>query len=122
VYAKIATKIPDAVATKASATPAEMTDILPVVCPICAKVSKIETTVPNNPINGDVEANMESIERPFVASFVAASIASAKTSFETILLLLIKLFKKEFSLTVVAPSRSDSKEALSLLSQLLREK
>jgi len=122
VYAKVATKIPDAVATSASATPAEMTDILPLVCPICANVSKIETTVPNNPINGDVEANMESIERPFVASFVAASIAKAKTSFETILLLFIKLFKKEFSLTVVAPSRSDSKEALSLLSQLLREK
>jgi len=80
---------------------------------LTAKIDNVETSL---------TAKIDKIESPFVASFVAANIPSAKTSFEIVLLVLIKLFKKEFSFTVFPPIISESSELLSLFNQLLIEK
>src|SRR5437870_6343106 len=64
--AGIATKIPRAVETRASAMPPETTDIPP--DPVAAMLRKaliIPTTVPNRPTNGTVEPIVARNPRPF---------------------------------------------------------
>ena len=79
----MATKMPAAVATRASPIAGAITPIEAILTePSIEKVSRMETTVPNSPINGDVEAVMERKVRPDVASLVDANLQNSVISFE----------------------------------------
>ena len=72
VYAGMATKIPQPVATSASEIAgAIIPSDEPPPFPSCENVSKIETTVPKRPIKGEVDAITLSHVSPLVAFFSA---------------------------------------------------
>lgn len=73
--------MPAAVATRASLIAGAIIpkDALE-LCPKPLKVSRIDTTVPKRPINGDVEAIIESQAKPLVAFFSATFLQTAKSS------------------------------------------
>ena len=70
-------------------------------------VSKIETTVPNKPINGEVEAMILSQVSPLVAFFSAMLMQTFSFSFE--ILPFAHFFKDESFGIFLAPMRSASR-------------
>jgi len=117
VYAGIATKIPAPVATKASLIAGAMTPI-DAFEPSFENVSRIEITVPKSPINGEVEAIIESHVSPLVASLSAREMQTFSFSF--VILPLAHFLSTEFTLTGFAPISSDSTAFSSLFCQLPR--
>ncbi len=109
----MATKIPDAVATKASLIAGAITpsdaDELP---PKLLKVSSMDTTVPKSPMNGEVEDMIESQDKPTVASFSD----KAKQTFKSFGFKVspeLHFFKIESFRTFFAPISIEFKEAFS---------
>ena len=83
IYAKIATKIPAAVATKASLIAGAITEKLTLLTvENFANDSKIPITVPNNPINGAVEEIIDNQEMPLLASLINDISQTFKNSFD----------------------------------------
>ena len=68
MYAGIATKIPHPVATSASLIAGAIVSMPEFPPPSFEKVSRILTTVPNSPMNGEVEAIIDSHVSPLVES------------------------------------------------------
>ena len=66
LYAGIATKIPQPVATNASEIDKAMAFMPPAEASSLAKVSSMLTTVPKSPIKGEVEATIASKVKPLV--------------------------------------------------------
>lgn len=113
MYAGIATKIPPAVATKASLIAgAMMLRLAFVLCPSLPNVCKIDTTVPKSPINGEVEAMIESHESPVVTLFSATFLHTFKK--EAAYFCDAHFDKIELLLGVFAPSSIFSRESCSL--------
>jgi len=83
VYAKIATKIPAAVATKASLIAGAITEKLTLLTvENFANDSKIPITVPNKPINGAVDEIIDNHEMPVLASLINDISQTFKNSFD----------------------------------------
>jgi len=76
-YANIATHIPAAVATSASDIAGATTLSDALACDdSLEKVSSIPMTVPKRPINGEVEAIIDSQVNPLVATLIASELAA----------------------------------------------
>ena len=103
----MATKIPQPVATSASEIAGAITPRdEPAPFPSCENVSKIDTTVPKRPINGEVEAITLSQVSPLVAFFSAMLMQTFSFSFE--ILPLAHFFKDESFGIFLAPISSAS--------------
>lgn len=77
MYANVATAIPAAVAINASDIAGATTLNEALDCaPNFVNVSRIPTTVPKRPMNGEVEAMIESQVRPFVETRIASDAAA----------------------------------------------
>ena len=88
MYAKIATKIPAAVATSASEIAGAITEKPTLECDEnLANDSKIPTTVPNRPINGEVDETIDNQEIPLLASLIIEISHACNIGFDLILLL-----------------------------------
>lgn len=114
--------MPLAVATRASPiagaiTPKDALEALP--NPL--NVSRIETTVPNSPINGDVDAMIDNHDNPIVASFSANPEHTFK-SFGFIVEPEEHCLKIESLRTFFAPINIEFRDAFSRLDQLDNEK
>lgn len=70
--------MPAAVATRASLIAGAMTPKEELFEPSLEKVSKIPITVPNRPINGEVDAIIESMVSPLVALRTVSLMAASK--------------------------------------------
>lgn len=109
----MATKIPPAVATKASEIAGAIIEN-PTFDSFenLANDSKIPTTVPNNPTNGEVDETIESQDRPSVASFIIDISQACKSGFEREVF--AHLLRPDSGLRLESLEVNDSKDFFSL--------